>query len=209
MKSSAEALTKKLYLTVMDVFDNYIGNDEDDYNDMIETLRRKKMTARRNNENLQQNQNTVTTAKDPIGDDAELALSSTTQSTHSDCTEDDPEEFANKQQQNQVAVAKELLETPLETAETDVVVGHDQAQAAAAAVSAAVDDDIPKETPARESSRAEISVERLRGGVVDVDGRSPIEIATEREVEKAESELTKTMGKNRVRKSVCVCLRFF
>mmetsp|Transcript_57648 Transcript_57648/g.122309 ORF Transcript_57648/g.122309 Transcript_57648/m.122309 type:complete len:972 (+) Transcript_57648:198-3113(+) len=43
MRSSANALTKKLYLTVMDVFGNYVGNDEDDYNNMLETLRSKRV----------------------------------------------------------------------------------------------------------------------------------------------------------------------
>ena len=43
MASSANALTKKLYSTVMDVFGNYAANDEDDYNEMIETFRRKQM----------------------------------------------------------------------------------------------------------------------------------------------------------------------
>jgi len=43
MRSSANALTKKLYSTVLDVFGSYAGNDEDDYNTMMETLRQKQM----------------------------------------------------------------------------------------------------------------------------------------------------------------------
>jgi len=82
----------------MDVFRNYVGNDEDDYDDMIETLRRKQLAAKRKNENPHKKQNAVTTAaKDPMSD-ADLAFASTTQSTHSDCTEDDdPEEFVNRE----------------------------------------------------------------------------------------------------------------
>ncbi|KAL7546880.1 hypothetical protein ACHAWF_016723 [Thalassiosira exigua] len=46
MRSSANALTKKLYLTVMDVFGNYAGNDEEEYNNMIEALRNKQAHKR-------------------------------------------------------------------------------------------------------------------------------------------------------------------
>lgn len=43
MRSSADALSKKLYSTVMDVFGNYAVNDEEEYNNMVETLRNKQM----------------------------------------------------------------------------------------------------------------------------------------------------------------------
>lgn len=43
MRSSANALTKRLYATVMDVFGNYVANDEDDYNNMLKTLRNKQV----------------------------------------------------------------------------------------------------------------------------------------------------------------------
>ena len=43
MQSSADALSKKLYSTVMDVFGNYAVNDEEEYNNMVETLRNKQM----------------------------------------------------------------------------------------------------------------------------------------------------------------------
>ncbi len=43
MRSSANALTKKLHATLMDVFGNYVTNDEDDYKSMVETLRNKQV----------------------------------------------------------------------------------------------------------------------------------------------------------------------
>lgn len=43
MQTSANALTEKLYHTVMDVFGNYARSDEEDYNNMLETLRNKRM----------------------------------------------------------------------------------------------------------------------------------------------------------------------